>query len=452
MSLRNKHLLGYSLIVFFAPLFILNFNLFFVVRFVQIVILVNLLFLVIKKFVSNIKINVPLNLILLILFFNIIIGMGSVLAIDKEAALKGFFSISFNLLFFVYVLAILNKQNINNALKINISVTFFIAVWALILLILYYKFGYLVNYNFLRAIIPINPNADLRAIEAFQVYEGSNFLRNVYRTKGFFEDPNILGSYIGNLLPLIFSLLFYYHLKKDLKKLTKSFIIFFVCFAALLLTYSRSSYFGLFISMISCVFFLFMYVKKTRPLILKLFLVAIIIFAIIFVGLQNQIFFSNFFARITQKDISFYKHYELFEVALTIFTKNPLLGVGWDNFTVHYNLITDSNVRFAMAHNFYLNVLAEQGILGLFLYLVFITIPLKRLYTLIKSYKYNNLFLQMISIGLFSGIVNIIFSNMFYSNFFLTFNWIYLSLAWAFSYIHLEKNISDKTLLGANFT
>lgn len=59
-------------------------------------------------------------------------------------------------------------------------------------------------------------------------------------------------------------------------------------------------------------------------------------------------------------------------LALRMFRERPLTGLGMRSYDIQYEIMSGRGMRFAGAHNCYLQYLAEMGIIGLFLFLLFI--------------------------------------------------------------------------------
>lgn len=59
------------------------------------------------------------------------------------------------------------------------------------------------------------------------------------------------------------------------------------------------------------------------------------------------------------------------QVALDMFKENPILGTGLNSFDIKFNLSEIRSIKydFAGAHNIYIQLLGETGILGIFFYL-----------------------------------------------------------------------------------
>lgn len=86
----------------------------------------------------------------------------------------------------------------------------------------------------------------------------------------------------------------------------------------------------------------------------------------------------------------------LFDLALSLFKKKPIFGYGWGSYPYYYyiNLGKFMTVyKYRHAHNIYLQLLCETGIVGFIMYIVFIFINLHDIYMLYKMYRKDKLLL-----------------------------------------------------------
>ena len=73
---------------------------------------------------------------------------------------------------------------------------------------------------------------------------------------------------------------------------------------------------------------------------------------------------------------------ELWEIAINLFTDNPIFGVGYDRYNQTVNeyilqgMYPNNILQYYLAHNDILNIGAEMGIIGVASFLIFILLPL----------------------------------------------------------------------------
>lgn len=188
-------------------------------------------------------------------------------------------------------------------------------------------------------------------------------LRNLYyagwdphlsRIFSTFFDPNFAGIYI-----VVSILLLLYLFSK--KHRIASYIQIFILSITLLLTYSRSSY----IAFLAGLFTLFVIWKK------KWLFVGISSMFVIMVLFLPRSFGEG--VRLTRIS-TIYSRFENWREAITIFTHNPVFGVGFN--TYRYVRIEKTDTLAIPSHaaagvdNSYLFVLATSGLVGFFSYMV----------------------------------------------------------------------------------
>lgn len=362
-----------------------------------------------KNFIyfNELKIN-WLNIMLIILIYQCFVG---IFTENNFVSLKKALS-QFRFFLFIVLLGVLAVKNFNLNLKtfINIKILIIFIVCADGL------YQYFTGENSLGfKLDPNNPN----------------------RIGGFFDQELIFGSFIFFIsIPVISALLKNFQ-KKILSK--KIFIIFFilVCFLSVLLSGERMSFLLFSISLAS----LFVINFNLRK---AIFFTSIILFiTLILISFNNS---TQKRAKDFYDEISLFKqqnHIRLFSGAINIWKENYLFGVGIKNYRNkcnqnNYDKFTKKNTLCSThPHNFYLEILAETGLLGLLLYLYFFTLLVKYI---IKNFNKMDPELK----GLYSGCALIIFtyiwpiksSGSFFSTFTASFFWYNLGIL----YYLIKKN------------
>lgn len=250
----------------------------------------------------------------------------------------------------------------------------------------------------------------------------------IYRIESVLNDPNVYSRY---LIIGVFFIIFQYHYK-DFTIISKKFSIF-LAIASLIqifLSFSRSGYLTLFLGLLIFSFGL----KSTK---IKISL----IFSIVTISILSTVFLAT--QRFSQSSAIFepsnFNRIILVLGGIEMIKHNWLLGIGYNNFPTAFSntyltgILSMSEARFeqigymSSIHNWFIEVLAEQGIFGLVGFVgIFASAAssLRRLKKKIKSPASLVLirgFLMMIFIYLFEGL--------FYHTFISQFNfWIIFSI------------------------
>lgn len=174
--------------------------------------------------------------------------------------------------------------------------------------------------------------------------------RRMYST---LENPNLLGAYAV----MIISILTAFFLRERQKKRKWAFaIILFVLLLCLALTYSR----GAWLSLAAIVLGLTLFYDKRFGFLF--FLIPLVL--LFYHGQMVERFLSLF----SGEDTSVGLRFALWESTIAMIEEHPLLGVGWGSYYLAYPdynfFIQDEHVLIFHAHNMYLNMLAEVGIIG----------------------------------------------------------------------------------------
>ncbi len=182
---------------------------------------------------------------------------------------------------------------------------------------------------------------------------------------------NHLGDFL--LLPTIISFYSYFKLKS--KKYLFGFL-FFILF--LLISYSRSAY----LDLIIILFLSFKRFQDKKLKVIKLVILSIvIIFSILFFATTEEYKNAPFLSHINQfltdnvmlKEKYFYAtRLVFFEEAIKSFQERPIFGVGPNNFVYASMKYSSSNNWTFSSHNFFLDILVENGVLAFIAFLLLI--------------------------------------------------------------------------------
>ena len=207
----------------------------------------------------------------------------------------------------------------------------------------------------------------------FQYFTGVNlsgFKINGLRVSSFFGDEEILGSYLSRLFPLLFALF----LIKKKQKFEIYFIglLFILVDILIFMSAERSAFFFLNLSTI----FIIILIKQYQKFRLATFIIAFVVIIILslnssdlthrmFVGPANQMGFVE-----GSKELVIFSpgHDSHYRTAFNMFKDQPLFGHGPNMFRV---ICKDEKYVVGLypcsthPHNFYVQLLAETGIVGL---------------------------------------------------------------------------------------
>jgi O-antigen ligase len=198
-----------------------------------------------------------------------------------------------------------------------------------------------------------------------QFLTGTNIVglpKPVDRISSFFDDELIMGSYLSRLFPLLFALF----IAKEKKKLELYFmILFFLLLGGLILiSGERAAFFLYCLSFIFIIIFIKGYAKLRIVLSVSSVVIIIIIISS-FSQVKNRML-SDPASTIT-KSIFTPAHDSLIRTAYNMFLDKPLVGHGPKMFRVickDEKYATGISPCITHPHNFYVQLLAETGIIG----------------------------------------------------------------------------------------
>lgn len=181
-----------------------------------------------------------------------------------------------------------------------------------------------------------------------------------FRTVSTFLDPNFLGAYFTLTLIILYQ-------SKPLAKKWNT-IFFTLVFLALMTTFSRGAYLGF-----GAGFLALSFLNKSRKLLILTILLSILL-------LSSYIFYQKVVAQVRNIDRTQSAEYRLnsWQQGLSIFEKQPFLGVGFNAYRYALKKYQMGNSQFLESHGASSNdssllyVLATTGILGFVFYLNFL--------------------------------------------------------------------------------
>lgn len=216
------------------------------------------------------------------------------------------------------------------------------------------------------------------------------------RAYSIFGSPNALAGYLILLLPIFFIL--FIDEKNSLKKLYYLFVVL-ISLVALLFTLSRAAQLSIIVA-----FILFTLLYKDK----RYFLIIILLLLIFISVPQIRTRFMNLISPIYLEKAKTYGRLYRWNLALSIFSLHPLIGVGPGGFG---GAVASKLGMFEGLYvdNYYLKTLVETGIFGFssFLYLIF-SILKKGISNFIKLFDEKS---RNLSLGIFLGIFAFLLNN-----------------------------------------
>jgi len=198
-----------------------------------------------------------------------------------------------------------------------------------------------------------------------QFFFGTNIIglpKSVDRISSFFGDELIMGSYLSRLSPLLFALF----LLKKKKKLELYFmsIFFFLLNGLIFISGERAAFFLHSLSLIFLIIFLEKQ-QKLKIIILAVYLVSIVVLSLNFQKVNNRMIKNS----INSFNKSFLPsgHEGLIKTSYKMFLDKPIFGYGPKMFRI---LCKEDKYKSETyfcenhPHNFYVQLLAETGIIG----------------------------------------------------------------------------------------
>lgn len=140
-------------------------------------------------------------------------------------------------------------------------------------------------------------------------------------------------------------------------------------------------------------FDIFNYEKIRKKMTLKIKIIyCSVIFALLAVGLFFKPQFMTFPTEGISDTATLDYRFGVWKIALNCWRDNPITGVGFGNFFYCYNLyydgtfLTDTD-NYDHAHNWYLDILAETGLIGLGFFLLFVYAIFRQVWQMPKKQR-----------------------------------------------------------------
>ena len=278
----------------------------------------------------------------------------------------------------------------------------------------------------------------------FEKYTGSNLLgfKSLDQTRitSFFYDETVVGTFLFSFGFITTIFFFQNKLTKKYKIILNSILI--LIFFSILITGERSAFLKS-----TFLILLIFYLIEERKLILKKFhlLILTILFAIslFFIFPTVLIKQTEFFYRIlnVEKPKTFFQRFENvkyfthYDTAIEIFKNNKLNGIGNKNFRFecYDKRYFKENLKFTHQrctthpHQIHFELLSEQGLLGYFIFILFLISFFKK--KLFNDLREKNIFKNTINFYLIIFLIPILPSGSLFSTFNGFLFWFFLGLA-----------------------
>ena len=205
-------------------------------------------------------------------------------------------------------------------------------------------------------------------INLFGAVEGAG----IYRPNGLTGDPNHLG--IELLVPLLVLLPIYLRLERGHRLRVPLALGLMFGFVMELATLSRSGLLGLACGM------LILLIPYRRRLLSAQFVVPLLgVVLVLFVIVERR---SSFFSKVLETRLQTSgrgtdTHFLVYSFIPDVLRQHPLLGLGYNNFSVYYEFVT-GRTNFG-PHSFYVATFVESGLIGALLFAVFVFYMFMRL-------------------------------------------------------------------------
>jgi len=339
---------------------------------------------------------------------NTFIGFFSAFFIIKSLITKKPFSTDRLTLVFFAIFLVASVISIGNSVSYNVSFQGIIKLLKYILIFLICSEEIKDKKHISRIIIAICSGVCLASIDAlWQMVFGYDFIRHnamqfaigLPRPTAAFPNPNVFGIYMTALTPLIFGLTFFYF--KGKTKL----LMFFVSVLGLLgvyLTLSRGAGLGIYLAI------LFLSIAKKKKLLTSILVVILIIFPFVMPKKIKQwakeINYNPLVFMCNRERVSIYNN------TINMIKHHPFIGVGVNTFSRNYGKYKlESAEKYShtpdtiYAHNIYLQMAGEIGLLGLAAFLLFLFQVFRRVLNV--SRRLSDEYLKIIALSLAASLI-----------------------------------------------
>lgn len=231
------------------------------------------------------------------------------------------------------------------------------------------------------------------------------------RISGPFEYPDQFGNYWVTVLSVVFAF-FLSRIKNKINFFLLTFLLFIMVFIFLI---NNSK--GSLLAFLFVYFFFFWFTRR------KLFLILIPVFFVI-----GGIFLSPFYKELIVRQLdfknsSYTQRFDLWETGILMFKDKPLFGQGLGSYMSNYERFQSKKNRplaeqgIWYAHNSYLQMLSETGLIGLLSFLLIVAVIFKNILAAFRGLKDEQFFSLLLGFsgGLLGYLVQIFSDSTYYS-------------------------------------
>lgn len=198
-------------------------------------------------------------------------------------------------------------------------------------------------------------------------------------------DPNDLAFVMVSLLPIV------YFLAKEEKTMAKRLFLYAtlaLSVMTVILTVSRGGFIGFLVISVA--------ILKKESVSIKKSIVPLAIIAGMFIWFAPQEYWDRMYTTFDNSDYNYSNQtgggrMEVWKRGLTIMKENPVLGVGFNCFAVAEGLSHGGLGKWSTAHNSFVQVGAELGVIGLFLFSKLIFESVRSIRVLREEVKNKNI-------------------------------------------------------------
>ncbi|MBU0468044.1 MAG: O-antigen ligase family protein [Candidatus Omnitrophica bacterium] len=232
------------------------------------------------------------------------------------------------------------------------------------------------------------------------------------RATAAFKAANGLGAYLVLAIPVVLSMAF----QRSLSFLFRLLMMIIVaCMVwSLIITYSRGAWAATAVAVLFFVLFAVVKNKKVIKLYLLFTIVAIVVS--LFVGLKMK---NDFGGKEFNRANTVAWRVVVWEDSIRMIKNKPVFGYGINTFAKEFQKIrTAYQESPTYAHNCYIQIAAENGLLGLFCFLWIIVSMFKKITHSISVRLMGSNNLRIVSVGIAAGIFGLLFHSFFDTDFY----------------------------------
>lgn len=222
-------------------------------------------------------------------------------------------------------------------------------------------------YSLLLALLVLSVDSTFQKIFGFNII---GIEKHELRISSLFGDELILGSFVIKILPIILAFIVY--LEKNIK-LSKILIILILSLIPILLSAEKTAFVSI---ILFCTFIVFAFDYKIKIKIFLIFIIFSSIFSILSINKDTKSRLLKEYAQsiVVTKSIYTQVHISHFNTAYKMYLDKPIIGHGSKTFRLKCSdpkYIYDKFSCSTHPHNYYLQLLAETGLIGTFFITLF---------------------------------------------------------------------------------